>query len=162
MARCGVDVHVSSVTIIWSATKLVVWFHGCNGNSHSLKVVHGTVQPSTQGGSFYIHERYVDIWLLVVGLTVWQVWVSRCKETFTGKRTPPIESLMMLWFNLISTLQGEFESLRGPSDASEEASSRPFPSEMERFSDGYRWWMAMQSGFIKPPRWLFPPRVRNI
>ena len=42
---------------------------------------------------------------------------------------------MMLWFNLISTLQGEFESLRGPSDASEEASSRPFPSEMERFSN---------------------------
>ena len=79
--------------------------------SPSLKVMHGTVQPSAQGGSFHIHERYVDIWLLLVSFTVWQVWVSRCKETFSGKRTPPAESLMMIWFNLISTLRGEFQNL---------------------------------------------------
>ena len=56
----------------------------------------------------------------MVGLIVWQVWVSRCKEVFTGKRTPSVESLMMILFNLISTLQGKFDSLRGRSDASEE------------------------------------------
>ena len=66
---------------------------------------------SAQGGSFHIQERYVDIWLLVVGLTAWQVWVSKCKETFSGKRTPQSKRLMMIWFNLISTLQGEFERL---------------------------------------------------
>ena len=77
-----------------------------------------------KGGSFVLQERYVDIWLLVVGLTVWQVWVSRCKETFTGKRTPPAENLMMIWFNLISMLRGQFESLQGSSDPSEEARAR--------------------------------------
>ena len=89
-------------------------------HSPSLKVMHGSVQPA-QGGSFVLQERYVDIWILVVGLTVWQVWVSRCKETFTGKRTPPAENLMMIWFNLISTLRGQFESLQGSADTSEEA-----------------------------------------
>ena len=34
------------------------------------------------------------------------------------------KNLMMIWFNLISTLQGEFESLQGHSHASEEASAR--------------------------------------
>ena len=61
LAQCGIDVHVSSTTTIWSVIELVAWFHGWNGNNPSLKLVHGIVQPSTQGGSFYIHERYVDI-----------------------------------------------------------------------------------------------------
>ena len=57
----------------------------------------------------------------MVDLTLWQVWVSRCKESFTKKLTPSTESLMMIWFNLISTLQGEFDNLQGLSDVSEEA-----------------------------------------
>ena len=88
---------VSIATIVWLATESATWFHGWNGNSRSLKVVHGTVQPSAQGGSFYIHERYVAIWFLVVGLIVWQVWVSKCKESFRNKRTQSVESLM--WFS---------------------------------------------------------------
>ena len=91
---------------------------------------------------------------------IWQVWVSRCKETFSGKRTPPVESLMMIWFNLISTLRGEFERLQGPSDASEEA--RPHfllkwsGSSMLQMVDGKAKWN------YQPPRWLFPPSVPNI
>ena len=87
--------HVSSAAVTWLATESASWFQGWNGNSPSLKVMQGSVQP-VQGGSFVLQERYVDIWLLVVGLTVWQVWVSKCKETFTGKRTPPVENLMMI------------------------------------------------------------------
>ena len=70
----------------------------------------GTVQPA-HGGSFFLHECVMDIWLLVVGFTIWQVWVSRCQETFAGKRNPTAENLMMIWFILISTLRGEFESV---------------------------------------------------
>ena len=40
---------------------VVAWFHGWNGNSPSLKVVYGIIQPSTQGGSFHTQEWYVDI-----------------------------------------------------------------------------------------------------
>ena len=102
----------------------------------------------------------MDIWLLVVGLTVWQVWVSRCKETFSGKRTPLIESLMVIWFNHISTLRGEFESLQRPSDASEEARARFLlkwrGSPMLQMVDGKAKWI------YQPPRWLFPPSVPNI
>ena len=119
MARCGADVHVSSASVTWLATESVAWCQGWNGNNPSLKVIQGIVQPSAQGDSFHIQERYVHIWLLVVGLTTWRVWVSKCNETFSCKRTPPAESLMMIWFNLISTLRGEFERLQGPSDASE-------------------------------------------
>ena len=160
LARCGVDVHVSSVTTIWLATESTAWFHGWNGNSPSLKVVHGIVQPSTQGGSFYIHERYVDIWLLVAGLIVWQVWVSRCKETFTGKWTPLVESSMMIWFNLISTLQWVFETLQGPLDASEKARGRFLLKwrgclMLQMVDDNAKW-------NYQPPRWLFHLRVPNI
>ena len=123
-------------------------------------VKQGSVQPATQGGLFFLQERYVDIWVLVVGLTVWQVWVSRCKETLAGKRTPPAENLMMIWFNLISTLRGEFESLQGPSDASEEARARFLRkwsgSSMLQIMDGKVKWN------YQPPRWLFPPSVPNI
>ena len=77
-----VEVQVSSAVVVWLATKSAAWFHGWNGNSPSLKVVNGTFQHAAQGDSFYIQERYVDVWFLVVGLTVWQVWVSRCKESF--------------------------------------------------------------------------------
>ena len=37
MARCRVDVHVSSATAFGLATESVVWFHRWNGNSPSLK-----------------------------------------------------------------------------------------------------------------------------
>ena len=57
-------------------------------------------------------------------LTIWQVCVSGCKESFTSKRTPLAESLTMIWFNLISMLQGEFESIQGTLDASEEGRGR--------------------------------------
>ena len=159
LARFGVEVHVSSATVTWLATQSASWFHRWNGNSPSLKVMQGSVQPA-QGGSFVLQERYVDIWLLVVGLTVWQVWVSRCKETFTGKRTPPAENLMMIWFNLISTLRGQFESLQGSSDTSEEARARFLlkwsGSSMLQMVDGEAKWN------YQPPRWLFPPSVPNI
>ena len=115
---------------------------------------------SAQGGSFHIHERYMDIWLLVVGLTAWQVWVSKCKETFSGKRTPSAESLMMIWFNLISTLRGEFERHQGPSDASEEVRAHFLlkwrGSPMPRMVDGTIKWI------YQSPRWLFPSSVPNI
>ena len=78
-----------------------------------------------QESSFYIHERYVNFWLLVgLGLTVWQVWVFRCKETFSGKQTPSAKNLRMIWFNCISMLQGEVERLQGSLDTSEEARAR--------------------------------------
>ena len=73
LARWGVEVQVSSATVVSLATELATWFHGWNGNRPSLKVVNGTTQPATQGDSFYIQEWYVDVWFLVV----WQVWVSR-------------------------------------------------------------------------------------
>ena len=96
----------------------------------------------------------------MAGLTVWQVWVSRCNETFTFKRTPLAESLMMIWFNLISTLQGEFESLQVPQDASEEARARFLlkwrGSPMLQMVDGKAKWIYQQ------PRWLFPPSLPNI
>ena len=106
------------------------------------------------------YQIYVDVWFLVVGLTVWQVWVSRCKELFTEKRTPSAESLIMIWFNLISTLQGKFDSLQGPSDTSEEARYRFLlkwrGSPMLHMVDDNAKWI------YQPPRWLFPPRVPNI
>ena len=123
LARGGVEVQVSSAAVVWLTTESVAWFPRWNGNSPSLKVVNGIIQPATQGDSFYIQERYVDVWFLMVGLTVWQVWVSKCKEAFTGKRSSA-ESLMMIWFNLTSKLQGKFDSLQWSSDASEEARYR--------------------------------------
>ena len=66
----------------------------------------------------------------------------------------------MIWFNLISTLRGEFESLQGPSDASEEARARFLRkwsgSSMLQIMDGKVKWN------YQPPRWLFPPSVPNI
>ena len=106
LARCGVEVQVSSAEVVWLATESATWFHEWNENSPSLKVVNGTLQPTAQGDSFYIQERYIDVWFLVVDCTVWQEWVSRCKKLFTGKRTPSTESLMT-----ISTLQEKFDSL---------------------------------------------------
>ena len=53
LARCGINVQVSSATTIWLATESAVWFHAWNGNG-SLNVVHGTIQPSTHGG-FILH-----------------------------------------------------------------------------------------------------------
>ena len=88
MARYGVEVQVSSAVVVWLSTKSTAWFHGWNGNNPSLMVVNGTVQPAAQGDPFYIHEWYVDVWFLVVGLTVWQVWVSRCKELLNREANP--------------------------------------------------------------------------
>ena len=45
LVRCKVEVQVSSVTVIWLATESNALFHGLNGNSPSLKVVNGIVQP---------------------------------------------------------------------------------------------------------------------
>ena len=58
------------------------------------------MELSTQGGSFYIQERYMDILLLVAGLTGWQVWVSRCKESFT------VQSGLMLFLCYKESLKG--------------------------------------------------------
>ena len=67
---------------------------------------------------------------------------------------------MMIWFNLISTLRGKFDSLQGPSYASEEARYRFLlkwrGSPMLQMVDDNA------KGIYQPPRWLFPPRVLNI
>ena len=67
---------------------------------------------------------------------------------------------MMFWFNLISTIQGEFDSLQEPSDASEEARYhflmkwRSSPM-LQMVDDNAKW-------IYRPPLWQFPPRVPNI
>ena len=67
---------------------------------------------------------------------------------------------MMIWFNLIYTLRGEFERLQGPLDASEEARAHFLlkwrGSPMLQMVDGTTKWI------YQPPRWLFPPSVPNI
>ena len=60
LARFGVEVHVSSATVTWLATQSASWFHRWNGNSPSLKLMQGSVQPA-QGCSFVLQERYVDM-----------------------------------------------------------------------------------------------------
>ena len=67
---------------------------------------------------------------------------------------------MMIWFNLISTPQGKFDSLNGPSDASEEVSYRFLLKwrgslMLQMVDDNAKW-------IYQPTWWMFPPRVPNI
>ena len=129
-----------SATFVWLPTESAAWFHGWNGNS-PLNLVHGTLQPSTLGGSFYIQEQYEDN-LATSGRPYSLASVGiKMQESFIGKRAPPAESLMMIQFYLISTLQGEFESITGPQmrvNKLEAVSS--LNGEVLRCC---RWWMVM-------------------
>ena len=78
LARCRVEVQVSRVTVVWLVTKSVAWFHGWNGNSRAYYTT-------------FISKRFI-LHIGRVSLTVWQVRISRCNESFTGKRTTWAES----------------------------------------------------------------------
>ena len=85
LTRCGVEVRVSSAVVVWLATESVALFHGWNGNNPSLKVMNGTIQPAAQGDSFYIQERYVNVWFLMVGLTVGKCGYLGARRCLLGR-----------------------------------------------------------------------------
>ena len=56
-------------------------------------------------------------WELISILAMWFVWRARCRQIFEGRSVPPTETLRDFWLELIHTLRGKLDRLKGDSDA---------------------------------------------
>ena len=92
---------------------------------------------------------------MVACLSVWHIWTRHCKFVFQQQKTPSGEVLLNIWFELVSWLRGQYDSIQGDSDAAERAWSKFLlkwgsSTMVGRSSSGPEW-------KYQAPRWLFPP-----
>ena len=98
--------------------------------------------------------RFLEIWRLIAGFTLWYVWKARCLKVFQDRVQPPEEVIMDIWFALISCLRGQLDEVCNHSNDVATARLRFWQkwrnTPMVTLGEsGPRW-------NYQPPRWLFP------
>ena len=98
---------------------------------------------------------FKEIWMLVACLLVWHIWTRRCMLVFQQRNLLHNEVLLNIWFELVSWLRGQYDSIQGDSDEAERARSKFLlkwggSPMMVKSSSGPKW-------NYQAPRWLFPP-----
>ena len=155
VAACGVNGRV-----VWGSLqglKLTKegWAEQLNPHGHGF-IVQGSsvfkcvgVEPGTNSGFFE------EIWMLVACFSVWHIWTRRCMFVFQQRKLPSGEVLLNIWFELVSWLRGQYNSIVGNSDEAERARSKFLlkwgrSPMMVNSASGPKW-------NYQAPRWLFPP-----
>ncbi|KAH7434029.1 hypothetical protein KP509_07G097800 [Ceratopteris richardii] len=69
---------------------------------------------STHRGVSY-NEEVAVWWELLSGITMWTIWKNRCTKVFEGKETPPVEAIKAIWLDMVYTLRGQLEEIKGDS-----------------------------------------------
>ena len=62
------------------------------------------------------HPQVDEQWDLVGSLTIWFIWKACYREVFKGIKEHPMETVMKIWLEIIHTLQGQYDAIRGASD----------------------------------------------
>ena len=89
--------------------------------------------------------------------TLWHAWKARCQKVFQGKTTPPAETIMVIWVELVFTLQSQNDNIKGDTDA---ALVRRMSFHKVWFAGPfYRKKENIMIWDYKPPRSLFPPPI---
>ena len=96
-----------------------------------------------------------EIWMMVDCLSVWHIWTTRCKFVFQQQKFPSGKVFLNIWFELVSWLRGQYDSIQGESNEAERARSKFLlkwgsSPMVVRSSLGPKW-------NYQAPRWLFPP-----
>ena len=112
------------------------------------------VRPGTNS------EFFEEIWLMVACLSVWHIWIRRCKYVFQQQKLPCREVMLNIWFELVAWLRGRYDSIQGNTEDAERARSKFL------LKWGGSPMMAKSSSMPKwnyqAPRWLFSPMAPNI
>ena len=96
-------------------------------------------------------SRFREIWMLIVGFTLWYVWKARCLKVFQDLVSPLEELIMDIWFAIVSCLRGQLDEVCGHSNNVVTARLcfwQNTPMVMQG-GNGLRW-------NCQPPCWLFP------
>ena len=62
------------------------------------------------------YYQFREIWMLIIGFTLWYVWKARCLKAFQALVRPPEESIMGIWFMIIRCLQGQLDEVSSHSN----------------------------------------------
>ena len=98
---------------------------------------------------------FKEIWMLVACFSVWHVWTIRCMFVSHQRELPCGEVLLNIWFELVSWLRGQYNSIEGNSDEAKRGRSKFLlkwghsPMMVKSLSGPKQNYQA--------PRWLFLP-----
>ena len=155
MAACSVNGRV-----LWGSLQgLKVmgegWEEQLNPHGHGFIMEGGKVFQCARVRPGTNSEFFEKLWMMVACLTGWHVWTRRCKFVFQQQKILSGEVLLNIWFELVSWLQGQYNSTQGESYATEIARSKFLlkwgsSPMVGRSSSGPEW-------NYQAPRWFFPP-----
>ena len=124
----------------------------------SLAIAFASVHPFS---ILYVNSAHLattqeeEQWRIINSIIAWFIWKRRCRYAFEELKTPPTETLMDLWVELLHSLKGQFEEIKGELDYS-----------MKRREAFFKCWdnfhLYSRNGRVirwKSPRWLFAPSI---
>ena len=93
-------------------------------------------------------------------LSIWNVWIGRCKFAFRQQKLSCNEVMLNIWFELVAWLRGRYDLIQGESEEAERARSKFLlkwsSSPMIVKSSSRPNWN------YQAPRCLFPPMAPHI
>ena len=113
LARSGGYGEVSWVVAQWLIDQ-ESWFPQFNEWGPFMQLEWGTIR-STNSPSWPQTKstEFKSLWLILVGLTTWQIWKHHCRMIFEGRPISPAKLIMELWDHLIAFLRGSYEYIQG-------------------------------------------------
>ena len=66
-------------------------------------------------GKYYVacSNESDHLWELLSSTTMWFIWKAQCIKVFEGREVPPIELLVAIWNDMVSTLRGQYDMIKG-------------------------------------------------
>ena len=49
------------------------------------------------------------LWELLNLATMWFIWKAQCIKVFEEREVPPVDSVVVIWNKLVSTLRGQYD-----------------------------------------------------
>ena len=53
-------------------------------------------------------QKLGDLWTLLVPITIWCIWTTRCTRVFSANKRPHVESIKLIWHTIITTLRAQY------------------------------------------------------
>ena len=104
---CEVEGTASWSAAAWIDHSAEGWTDAVNADSWCYVCTRGKiVKIRFERGLQHASPRFPEIWMLIIGFTLWYIWKARCLKVFQGMVRPLEEVIMDIWFALISCLRG--------------------------------------------------------
>ncbi|KAH7332247.1 hypothetical protein KP509_20G077900 [Ceratopteris richardii] len=157
LSHANIELLVAWGSVAWASLASEAILYEISRDSKALSTHRGVVS-SLPLHPFSCHSYKEEVavwWELLNGITMWTIWKNRCTKVFEGKETPPVEAIKAIWLDMVYTLRGQLEEIKGDSTAA--ILQRMEFHRIWRNGPFYEFSTMTPKWNYLPPRYLFPP-----